>query len=1230
MNKKLKNPALLILLAAFTLSSLLSGPAAAAAPSADAQISDAATASDKEAIHISDAIIASAEDAIHISTAADFLQFAKDCTDDIWSQGKIFVLDSDIELSGIDFSPVPTFGGIFLGQGHTISGFALEGGSNDMGLFRYVQESGEIYQLSVAGNAEAEKSHSGLALLAGCNRGLLSGCFASGNVNGGSQIGAIAGRNELTGVIDDCQSDGAVNGNHLVGGIAGQNNGSIVNCTNHSFVNTTPDDNKIDLSALNILSADETLTDLLTTENAASVTDIGGIAGNNAGVLRACTNEGSVGYPHVGYNIGGIAGSQTGYLEGCVNYGTLNGRKDIGGIAGQMEPSSELEFSEDTLAKLDTEFDKLHDLLTRLDDDAKGSSSALTGQIDQLLNSVDGARYAIDEIIINAGNHIEDFSQLTDLASLPSPEPVSLDFLDELKKLPTPSFIPLPSGTSNPSGEPSSSSEPNPSGGPIPSDGSAGTPSGAPTDAPTAAPTGSADKIINGMATGVQYNVETSAQNNAAADAQIDAATGSAGGTTNGTEAGMQNNTAANIQNNTATGVQATAPAVPTQIPAAKSANKNTGDANTTAKPSASDAENGVFVPEALWAAPPTAGPLQKLAENDAANGIPAQQAGIKTKTTAAVQQIETETQTGTAAQQIDAETQTGTPTPTPTKNPFISGWPEGLPMPTINVDLSGLRDSINREEIEADINDVQENIYEDASHVLDSIRNTVQNQASVLSARIFSAQNSLSSSFSSIISDTRTLNSLLDNENQILLDDIQAIIDEIHVITNIITEPDAVNPDEILADVSDEDSLTDTTGKVMNCINNGKINGDLNVGGIAGTLSRENNLDPENDLNWDRNNATLNFRYKERIVVRECQNTGAVEGKKDCVGGIAGEMVLGSIIDCLNSGNIASDGSMVGGIAGYSASTIRSSSAKCSLSGQTQIGGIAGYGKNLSGCYSMVTIQEGESYLGSIAGKADSNADISGNYFVKGCPAGIDGVSYHEKAEPLSYEEFTARTDLPNIFQQIYLTFTADDVLIETVPVNYGENLHPDMLPVVPQKDGYAGRWEDFDMTDLSYDREIKAIYTEYTSTLESSQTIGERPVVLLEGRFAPEDSFTLMNIDAYPADAQTKAQCWKITLSSSFTGPYTVRCLIPTDMENPKLELYENGSWQPIDADADGSYYVFASENADIIFSCVDRPQTMGIGAATAIALCLAAIIGVALILIRCKKHHKNKEKL
>ena len=164
-------------------------------------------------------------------------------------------------------------------------------------------------------------------------QGLLRNPLADGSTlgvsSGASVVGGIAGTNLAAGVIESCTTTGSVYGAHFIGGISGENHGIIANCTNTSSVNTTVEQNDIDLSSL-------TLNDLIGTENVADITDIGGIAGQSGGVIRACMNRGTVGYQHMGYNVGGIAGSQTGYIEGCVNYGTVYARKESGGIVGQI------------------------------------------------------------------------------------------------------------------------------------------------------------------------------------------------------------------------------------------------------------------------------------------------------------------------------------------------------------------------------------------------------------------------------------------------------------------------------------------------------------------------------------------------------------------------------------------------------------------------------------------------------------------------------------------------------------------------------------------------------------------------------------------------------------------------------------------------------------------------------------------------------------------------------
>ena len=148
---------------------------------------------------------------------------------------------------------------------------------------------------------------------------------------------------------------------------------------------------------------------------------------------------------------------------------------------------------------------------------------------------------------------------------------------------------------------------------------------------------------------------------------------------------------------------------------------------------------------------------------------------------------------------------------------------------------------------------------------------------------------------------------------------------------------------------------------------------------------------------------------------------------------------------------------------------------------------------------------------------------------------------------------------DLPVIYQNITLTFMADDRLVTTVTLSYGESFDPTKLPKVPEKKGYAGKWEDFNTSSLTFDQTINAVYTEYLSTLASSEKDDNgKALALVEGTFKEGDRFLLTDIDAYPEDSKTKAECKKISVLNG-TGPFTVRYLIPDDIE--MREIGTNG---------------------------------------------------------------------
>ena len=129
--------------------------------------------------------------------------------------------------------------------------------------------------------------------------------------------------------------------------------------------------------------------------------------------------------------------------------------------------------------------------------------------------------------------------------------------------------------------------------------------------------------------------------------------------------------------------------------------------------------------------------------------------------------------------------------------------------------------------------------------------------------------------------------------------------------------------------------------------------------------------------------------------------------------------------------------------------------------SGKNFVGGIAGDGYNLTENLAFVSIGDGEMYCGAIAGRVDDEGEISSNRFVENGSAGIDGVSYAGKAEPISYESLMAEENAPEEFGKFTLTYIADDTLAGRVSCKYGEPLSGLAVPSVPQKPGYHGEWE-------------------------------------------------------------------------------------------------------------------------------------------------------------------------
>ncbi|MDD6627862.1 MAG: hypothetical protein PUF03_06390 [Lachnospiraceae bacterium] len=344
---------------------------------------------------------------VEVKTAEELLEVAAKCELDFWSQDKMIELKEDISLEGKDFEGFPVLAGCFNGNGHTISGFHIKGNGYADGFFRYITATGIVQDLKLSGTVESENEEECTGGVCGINAGWILDCTFIGSVEGKAETGGIVGENEGTGTVSSCSSHGTVTGYDRAGGIVGANYGAIRNCTNKAGINSDSSWlEEEDEAGLEWLLEDVKERKLI------SGTDIGGIAGYSRGIIINSTNTGVVGYEHNGYNIGGIAGRQAGQILFCNNEGRVYGRKDVGGIVGQMEPYISVEEAESVSEAVQ----RLHDLVDKFLDDAGETQDTVSEDFDRLRehsdNALDDADTIADGTVDFVDNNVEAVNEL--------------------------------------------------------------------------------------------------------------------------------------------------------------------------------------------------------------------------------------------------------------------------------------------------------------------------------------------------------------------------------------------------------------------------------------------------------------------------------------------------------------------------------------------------------------------------------------------------------------------------------------------------------------------------------------------------------------------------------------------------------------------------------------------------------------------------------------------------
>lgn len=1094
---------------------------------------------------------------VYISNVDELKDFSGDCRLDTWSQNKKVFLTADIDLAGENFVSIPTFGGYFDGQGHTISGFLVHQPISYVGFFNYTQETAVIANLKIEGTVKPSGKQMIVGGIVGDNSGILINCVFDGIVEANDYVGGVAGYNEISGVLMDSEAKGTITGTHYTGGVAGENVGNIVGCLNRADVNISSEDKAKSLEEISLeqytaelLSsleggADEKSEKISATEN---IVDSGGIAGFSTGIIQNCVNEGVIGYEHVGYNVGGIAGRQSGYVYACVNKGRIYGRKDVGGIVGQAEPYIAVDLSEDIVRQLSDHIDILHDQVGKMLDDAGNRSDVLSNRLSVI------QRFA-DKALDDTYSLADRTEAWTDSMMNSVNEAVSrFDYvLDETAK----------------------------------DGGVVDHASDAAGDAKDAA--GKLENLVKSMDLYQYMTPEEKEQYDRAKKAIEEAGKQHAEDVARVTEA-YENYYIAKAANEDTTNEYDLKPVRESgvdsgwsfvSIPFADVPGSYMGISGWVHYNSSSG-ESREF--------PFTDGSPQAEADRQVQEKADAEMAANSIAVADAAEDY---------ADKQYREAHGGAS--------YAADMQKYLEIMTdiASRHADEMTDDARKqlEEAASLAKSAAGNFQEMGSETKDILTN-LNDRPDITFPRLGedyrSTTGSLNSNLKNISENMGYLNDEMSSSEEVLGNDLGDINDQFSEIMLLYTDAlDGVldmDYSDRYEDESQENAEESTDAAVANCTNGGIVEADLNVSGIAGTMAIEYDFDLESDITGI-DDARANSTFLTKCVLRKNVNQAKVTAQKSYAGGVCGLQEMGIVLRCENYGRIESmSGDYVGGVAGQSLSQIRTCYAKCTVSGGEYVAGIAGWGSGIENCLAMVKVKEAAAFSGAIAGKVSDNAELLDNYFVSEELAGIDRISYSGKAEPVSYQTLLQTEGVPANFRRMKITYYADDEEVGTVECPYGGSVALEQYPKIPVKEGFYADWDNKELTNVRLDEDVSVEYVRYLTTLAGSwMRDNGQSSLLADGRFLREDALIVDKLE--PADARVEladpstaepvelTECWQITIPDDGASSHQIRYQAPQGQtEDVEIYVQDSAGWHKAETEMMGIYYLFPAEGSSV----------------------------------------------
>ena len=1087
-----------------------------------------------------------AADTITIKTTDDYLELAKNCKTDTWSEDKTVVLENDIDLSDINFVPIPTFSGVFMGNGHTISGVDINSKGSHQGLFRYIQKDGRIENLTVEGTITPLGTRKFIGGIAGELRGIITNCTFNGTVSGDSSVGGICGYITDSGQIISSYSYGNITGKSYTGGICGQNYGAVELCENYADVNTT--DNEEEKTIQDISNID--LSAIGKTESINTNTDTGGICGYLKGKIKDCKNSGNIGYRSIGYNTGGICGRSAGYIVNCENKGIINGRKDIGGICGQAEPYVMLEYSDSVLEDIKNTLNNIKDTVNSgngshniddvlgditdrvalISDDVTAYANDITAETNNMLDRIHYALQESESVFTNMSDGIDhmaaglsDFKQAGDEINTAINELNNSPGMDDQTKSTALEAIRHLKASSK-----------------------------------------QLSRALANLQECIDILIDGKKQLNTAIDNLENALVGRTD----------IENAFTNVANSLDTIINAfiSAGNSISDITEILEELKNQGYIDNISNNAIDDLKAlSQKINEVKKALVQVRDAVLFLGDNasirymrdsfyyfsDAFLNLSIAFGEIHD----VVERLDNSLEFGDANDALERA---------------INSLKDGC------TDFESGANSLST--VSDELNRIIQNISEGDTITLPSVSESFSDNIDGLENSIDNMRNEISS--------------LKDN----VADNINNMTDQLSLLSDIISDAytDSLDNDkeDYYEDISDYDISGNTKGRIEKSNNRASVFGDVNVGGIVGSMAIEYDFDPEDDIPKS-GDKSIKFTYKTKCIVRHCTNDAEITSKKNYSGGICGRMDLGSILSCDNYGKVISkDGGYIGGIAGKSDTIIRNSASKCTLSGNDYVGGIAGQASKIVNCQTLVHIEKSDEFSGAIAGDADTD-NLSNNYCINDDLGAIDDINYTGIAEPGTIDRFVAFVD-NNFNKDVFFTlrFFADDEKVAELTYSYKASIPDNEIPVVPEKKGYYGKWSDYNFKEVTYDADITAEYNRNMDIIASdAKRDNEKSVILVCGTFDDRAS-----VSATAVDDSDAIDSYDVKISGVYTENYTVRYLPKSDK---KSDIYING--EKVSSKAYGRYLEFKTDTPVFRLSEKEKNNTV-------LYICIA--LGIILI--------------